>query len=124
MKKKILIAVVLVLVAAIGIGLFFFTGKKDNAEQINLAANQRGWMGGTLGKDDILILKSISHDPGGDSKAEFYVYRIKTGDSAANYMHMTADQVGDQLEHVGNAGCTFIGGDLKSIYGLQILYIK
>ena len=126
MKKKILITLAIVLVAAIGIGLIFLFANKDNVEDINYSATQRGWMGGTLGRNDILILKSITHEAGGDSKAEFQVYRVAEGDSAANYMHLKASEIGDnsKLEHVGNATCTFIGGDLKSIYDLKILYLK
>ena len=126
MKKKLIILVIVLLVAAIGIGLFFLIGNKEDVEDINFSATQRGWMSGTLGKKDILILKSITHQAGGDSKAEFQVYRIAEGEAAASYMHLKASEIGEnsKLEHIGNASCTFIGGDLKSIYDLKILYLK
>ena len=98
---------------------------KVSVMDYNLSATQRGWMGASLGKNDILILKSITHNPGGDSKAEFQVYRIAEGESAASYMHLKASEIGEnsKLEHIGNASCTFIGGDLK-LDGVDYKFVK
>ena len=126
MKKKLIILAIILLVVAIGIAIFAVTRNKVSAMDYNFNATQRGWRGSTLGSNDILILKSITRDPGGDSKAEFYVYRLQEGDSAANYMHLEVSQIGNDtpLEHIGSATCTFIGDDPASVYDLKILYTR
>lgn len=126
MKKKLIILAVVLLVAAIGIAIFATSRNKVSVMDYNLSATQRGWRGSTLGANDILILKSITRNPGGDSKAEFYVYRLQEGDSAANYMKLEVSQIGKDapLEHIGSATCTFIGNDPAAIYDLKILYTR
>jgi hypothetical protein len=126
MKKKLIILAIVLLVAAIGIAIFVANRNKVSVMDYNLSATQRGWMGASLGKNDILILKSITHNPGGDSKAEFYVYRLQDGDSAANYMKLEVSQIGKDapLEHIGSATCTFIGNDPAAVYDLKILYTR
>ena len=126
MKKALIILASLLLVAAIGIAIFLANRNKVSVMDYNLSATQRGWMSASLGSNDILILKSITHNPGGDSKAEFYVYRLPNGDSAANYMKLEVSQIGKDtpLEHIGSASCTFIGNDPSAIYDLKILYTR
>ena len=126
MKKTLIILAIVLVVTAIGIGIFAMTRNEADVTDYNLNATQRGWRGSTLSSNDILILKSITRNPGGDSKAEFYVYRLQEGDSAANYMHLQVSQISKDapLEHIGNASCTFIGDDPASVYDLKILYTR
>lgn len=126
MKKKLIILAIVLLVAAIGIAIFATSRNKVSVMDYNLSATQRGWRGSNLGSNDILILKSITRNPGGDSKAEFYVYRLQEGDSAANYMKLEVSQISKDapLEHIGSATCTFIGDDPAAIYDLKILYTR
>lgn len=126
MKKTLIIVAAVLLVVAIGIAVFALTRKQPSVQDYNVNATQRGWLSSTLSKNDILILKSITRNPGGDSQAEFYVYRLPTGEVSINYLHLQVSEIGkdSKLEHIGTATCTFIGDDPASIYNLKILYLR
>ena len=124
-KKKLLLTVGMVAVAILVwlcIVLLFGNSTRD----YNTAVTQRAQAGLQISKQDILILKSISKDPGGDSKAEFYVYRLPDGGKAEDFLHLQVSKIGadSPLEHIGTASCTFIGDDLNAIHNLYILFLK
>lgn len=124
-KKKLLLSVCLLAIAlVVWLGVVLLTG--NSATDYNTAATNRAQAGQLVGKQDILILKSIEKNPGGDSKAEFYIYRLPEGAKAEDYLHLQVSKIGadSPLEHMGSASCTFIGDDPSAIHNLTALFLK
>ena len=125
MKKKLrILLITLPIVIAVWLGVVLFTG--NSAADYNTAATNRAQAGQMISKQDVLILKSIEKNPGGDSKAEFYIYRLPDGADAEDYLHLQVSKIGadSPLEHVGSASCTFIGDDPTAVYNLNAVYLR
>lgn len=125
MKKKLrFLIIALPIVIAVWLGVVLLTG--NDATKYNTAATNRGHASSVVGQRDILILKSIEKNPGGDSKAEFYIYRLPEGAKAEDYLHLQVSKVSADsgLVHIGNASCTFIGDDPDSIHDFKALYLQ
>ena len=125
MKKKLrILLITLPIVIAVWLGVVLFTG--NSATDYNTAATERAQAGQMVSKQDILILRSIEKNPGGDSKAEFYIYRLPDGAEAEDYLHLQVSKIGadSPLEHVGSASCTFIGDDPSAIRNLSTVFLK
>ncbi len=120
-KKKLLLTLGTLAVAIIVWLCVVLLGSGNGATDYNTAATNRAQAGGMVSKQDILILKSISKNPGGDATAEFYIYRLPDGAKAADFMHLQVSKVTSDsgLEHMGSASCTFIGNDPTAIYNLK-----
>ena len=129
MKKTLWIyTLCLLLVVGIGLGIYWNSTRisATNIKGYNTAATQRAWKQGIVGSNEILILKSVTRNPGGDTKVEFHVYRLAAGAMATDYL---SKQVSDlpanaPLEMMGSASCTFIGDDLSAIYNLTAVFVK
>lgn len=124
-KTKLLLGIGL-LVIALAIGLCVFLLSGNDATDYNTNATQRAQASKLISARDILILKSIEKNPGGDSKAEFYIYRLPEGAKAEDYLHLQVSEIGadSPLEHIGSASCTFIGDDPAAIRNLTTLFLK
>ena len=127
--KKILIPILcLLLVAAIGIGIYWNSTRVSTTKikEYNTYATQRAWMSSAIGSNDILILKSVTRSAGGDTKVEYNVYRLPDGGLATTYLDkQVSDLPADTpLELIGSASCTFIGDDLTAIYNLKAVFVK
>lgn len=124
MKKKIVIFLILAVTLAVGLCAVLLSG--NSATDYNTSATDRAQAGGMIGKNDILILKSIEKNPGGDSKAEFYIYRLPEGAKAEDYLHLQVSKIGadSPLERVGSASCTFIGDDPSAIHNLNAVFLR
>lgn len=124
-KTKLLLGIGALLIA-VAIGLVIFLASGSKITDYNTAATQRAQSGKLVGSRDILILKSIEKNAGGDTKAEFYIYRLPEGAAAEDYMHLQVSDIGadSPLEHIGNASCTFIGDDPTAIRNLTTLFLK
>ena len=129
MKKKLwILPLCLLLLVAIGIGIYLGSGRisTTNIKEYNTAATQRAWRQSIIGNNDILILKSVTRDPGGDTNVEFNVYRLPAGAMASHYLDkQVSDLPADTpLELMGSASCTFIGDDITAIYNLTAVFLK
>lgn len=124
-KTKLLIGIGLLLIAlAIGLCVFLLSG--SDVTDYNTNATQRAQTSKLIGTKDILILKSIEKNSGGDSKAEFYIYRLPDGAKAEDYLHLQVSDIGadSPLEHIGSASCTFIGDDPTAVRNLTTIFTK
>ncbi len=124
-KKFWLTLITLAVVIVVGLCVvLLFSG--NNATDYNTAATNRAQAGHMIGTQDVLILKSISKNPGGDTRAEFYIYRLPEGGKAEDYLHLQVSKIGpgSRLEHIGSASCTFIGDDPTAIYNLNAVFTK
>lgn len=119
-----ILLITLPVVIAVWLGVVLLTG--NNVTDYNTAATKRAQAGQMIGARDILILKSIEKNPGGDSKAEFYIYRLPEGTKAEDYLHLQVSKIGadSPLEHMGTASCTFIGDDPSAIHNLKAVFLK
>ena len=128
MKKKtflILVAIVLAITALImGIWLYRRSTPRADVSEYNIYATTNAFVSGLVGKQDILILHSISRNSSGNSVAEFYIYRLPESANALDYMDKTTDQIGNSLEQVGTASCTFIDDNPAAVHDLKALYTK
>ena len=123
-KKLKILLITLPIVIAVWLGAVLITG--SSVTDYNTAATKRAQASGLIGQNDILILKSITKNPGGDSKAEFYIYRLPDGASAEDYLHLRVSKVdaGSGLDHLGSASCTFIGDDPTAIRNLNAVFLR
>ena len=123
-KKLKILLIALPIVIAVWLGVVLLTG--NDVTDYNKAATNRAQASQLVGARDILILKSIEKKPGGDSKAEFYIYRLPDGTKAEDYLHLQVSKIGadSPLEHMGTASCTFIGDDPSAIHKLTALFLK
>ena len=123
-KKLRILLITLPIVIAVWLGVVLFTG--NSAADYNTAATNRAQASGVISKNDILILKSITKDPGGDSQAEFYIYRLPEGTKAEDYLHLQVSKISadSPLEHMGSASCTFIGDDPTAIRNLNAVFLR
>ncbi len=129
MKKKLwILPLCLLLVVAIGIGIYLSSTRVStkNIKDYNTYATQRAWAKSIIGINDILILKSVTRNPGGDTKVEFNIYRLPQGAIATDYLSKQVSDLGADtpLELMGSASCTFIGDDLTAIYNLTAVFLK
>ena len=127
--KKILIPILcLLLIVAVAVGIYVSrnTLSTQRIKEYNTAATQRAWKQSLIASNDILILKSVTRNPGGDTKVEFNVYRLTAGAMASNYLSKQVSDLGNDtgLELMGTASCTFIGDDLSAIYTLTAVFVK
>lgn len=123
-KKLRILLITLPIVIAVWLGVVLLTG--NNVTDYNTAATKRAQASKMISKQDILILKSIEKNPGGDSKAEFYIYRLPEGAKAEDYLHLQVSKISadSPLEHMGSASCTFVGDDPSAIRNLNTVFLK
>ncbi len=120
-KKKCLLCIAALAVALIVWAcVVLFSG--SDARDYNTAVTTRAQSSGQLSKSDILLMKSIEKKTGGDSKAEFIIFRLPEGAKAEDYLHLQAADC--DLEAMGSASCTFIGDDPSAVYDLNISYLR
>ena len=119
----------LLLVIAIGLGIYWGSNRivtTQHIKEYNTYATQRAWMQSIIGSNDILILKSVERNYGGDTKVEFNIYRLPQGGVATTYLDKQVSGLPSDtpLELIGSASCTFIGDDLSAIYNLTAVFVK
>ncbi len=128
MKKKtfIILTVAVLLVTAVIMGIWLYRRMTPTADvsQYNTYATARAYGSALIGQNDILILHDISRNSNGDSVAEFYIYRLPAGGSAQDYLDKTTDTIGDSLELMGTASCTFVGDNPAAIQNLKTLFTR
>ena len=129
MKKKFwILALCLLLIAAVAIGIFMNHNRlsPQRIRGYNTAATQRAWKQSIIGNNDIMILKSVTRDPQGDTKVEFNIYRLPAGAMASNFLDKEVSDLDANagLELMGSGSCTFIGDDLAAIYNLSTVFLK
>jgi hypothetical protein len=134
-KRWILIAVLTVVVLAVGLGIYQLVTYGDTDQsgwmseeektQYNTALTRQAWLTGRISKNEILLIKTVNKNLGGDTHVELYVYQLPEGGVAKDYLHMDVSQVGADsgLKHVGTASCKLAGDKLESVYSLQVTYM-
>lgn len=125
-KKYLILTIVILLATAVFMGIWLHGHFQPTADvrEYNTYATAQAYSSGLISSQDILILHTIKRTPGGDSSAEFYIYRIPSGVSAEDYLGMQADQIGDALEFMGNASCTFAEDNPAMVRNLTALYLR
>lgn len=135
-KKKILIPLLVILLIGVGFGIYRLATynstnqagwmSKDEKNEYNSTITQRAWKTGRISQDEILILKTVNKNLGGDTQIDFYVYKLPQGAKATDYFSLEVSQISEDmgLTHVGLASCRLAGGNLKSITNLEIKYIR
>ena len=126
-KKRIVILTALVLAAtALFMGIWLFRRTQPTGETVdyNTYATITAYGSGKIGQQDILILNTITRTRDGDSIAEFYIYRLPTGANAQDYLDKNASEIGDSLEKLGNASCTFIDDNPAAVHDLSALFLR
>ena len=128
MKKKTfwILTTVVILITAVVLGVILYKRyvPKADVEAYNTYANARAYGSSKIGNRDILVLHSVTKAPGGDTKAEFYIYRLPDGVNGMTYLDKMTSQIGSELEQIGTASCTFIGGDPTAVYNLSTMFIR
>lgn len=128
MKKKtflILVAIVLAVTALIlGIWQYRRSNPRADVSQYNTFATARAYGAAQIGERDILILHTIKRNPGGNSVAEFYIYRLPEGATGLDYMDKTTDDIGGSLDHIGSATCTFIDDNPAAVHDLKATFTR
>lgn len=125
-KKMILLTVLVLVVTAIIMGIWAHRRSTPSADvkAYNTYATVHAASASQIGLQDILILHSITRNPGGDSVAEFYIYRLPEGANGSVYLDKTTADIGNSLECVGNATCTFVDDNPAAVHDLTALYTK
>ena len=126
-KKKfwILVAIVVAVTALIlGIWQYRRTHPKADVSQYNTYATTRAFSSAQIGTKDILILHTIKRTPGGDSVAEFYIYRLPEGENGQAYLDKTTKDIGNSLEQIGTATCTFVDDNPAAVHDLKAIFIR
>lgn len=135
-KKKVLITLAVVLALVLGFGVYRLVTynssehsnwmDKDEKTEYNTALTQHAWRTAKISRNEILLLKSVNKNLGGDSQLEFYVYQLPDGAKSTDYLHLDANQVSSDsgLIHIGTATCRLAGGKISSIYSLEVKYIR
>lgn len=126
-KKKYLIFTVLVLLVTaviLGVWLYRHFMPTGNVQDYNTYASVHAYNARLITQQDILILHHISRSPGGDSVAEFYIYRLPTGANAEDYLGKRTSHIGSELEQLGTASCTFIDDNPSAIHNMTALYLR
>ena len=128
MKKKqfIHLTVAVVLVTALFVGIWMYQNMVPNhdTKDYNTYATAQAYASGLIGQNDVLIIKSLKREFGGNSTAEFVIYRLPEGGSGAQYLDKTAAKVGADLEEIGTATCLFIDDDPTQIKNLKTIYTR
>ena len=125
-KKMIILTVLVLVVTAIIMGIWLYRRSTPRADvsEYNTYATTNAFVSGLVSKQDILIMHSISRNSSGNSVAEFSIYRLPESANALDYMDKTTDQIGNSLEQVGTASCTFIDDNPAAVHDLKALYTK
>lgn len=137
MKKKIfLIILCAILLAAAGFGVFRLATHNtanhahrlsaSELQECNTAVTQKAQVSGTIGKQEILILHTLSKTRGMDSNAVFYIYRLPEGADPHNYTGLRINQAeasGD-LIYMGTLSCRLVENQLTSAYDMNVTYIR
>ncbi len=135
-KRCILIAVLVIVVLAIGFGVYRLATynstnqsgwmNKDEKTEYNSAITQQAWLTSRIARDEILIINTVNKTLGGDTEVELYVYKLPQGAKATDYYHLSVRQIpaDSGLEHVGTATCKLAGGKLESVYNLLVTYMR
>ena len=125
-KKMIILTVLVLVVTAVIMGIWLHRRNTPQAEvsQYNTYATTKAFSAAQIGSRDILILHSIKRNPGGDSMAEFYIYRLPEGADGLSYMDNTTADIGKKLEQIGTATCTFIGDNPAAVRDLKAIFIR
>ncbi len=135
-KKTILMILAVVLLAAAGFGIFRLAthNTANHADRLgagelqacNTAVTQKAQVSGTIGKQEILILHTLSKTRGMDSDAVFYIYRLPEGADPSDYTGLRisqADASGD-LVYMGTLSCRLVENDHTSAYDMKVTYIR
>lgn len=137
MKKKtilIILAVILLAAAAFGIYRLATHNTANHADRLsagelqecNTAVTQKAQVSGTIGKQEILILHTLSKTRGMDSNAVFYIYQLPEGADPNDYTGLRASQAessGD-LVYMGTLSCRLVENQLTSAYDMKVTYIR
>lgn len=125
-KKMIILTVLVLVVTAIIMGIWLYRRNNPQAEvsQYNTYATAQAYGSAQIGSQDILILHTIKRNPGGDSVAEFYIYRLPEGANGLSYMDNTTADIGNKLEQIGTATCTFVGDNPAAVHDLRAFFTR
>ncbi len=125
-KKMIILTVLVLVVTAIIMGIWLHHRRNPQADvsQYNTYATAQAYSIGQIGSQDILILHTIKRNPGGDSVAEFYIYRLPEGANGLSYVDNTTADIGKKLEQIGTATCTFIGDNPAAVHDLKAIFTR
>ncbi len=126
-KKKMITLTVLVLVVTaiiMGIWLYRRNTPRGDVSHYNTYATVQAASTAQIGPQDILILHTITRNPGGDSVAEFYIYRLPDGASGSTYMDKTTADIGNTLDCVGSATCTFVDDNPAAVHNLKAVFTR
>lgn len=125
-RKYIILTVVVLLVTAVFMGIWLYRHFRPTADvsEYNTYATAYAYGSSLIGQQDMLILHSITRNADGNSVAEFYIYRLPTGGNAQDYMGMRTSEIGDTLEKMGTANCTFVDDNPAAVHNLTAIYLR
>ncbi len=132
MHKKIIL-MACILVAAVGVAIWCLAGmewesfqKANTAADYSTAATERAWLGGSIGKNEILLVDQISKDDHGNVAVTFQIFSLAEGAKAEGFWELSATQAQNQpaLTQVGTASADFVGDDLAGIRNLKVNHTK
>ncbi len=125
-KRMIILTVLVLVVTAIIMGIWLYRRSNPGAEvsEYNTYATVQAYSRAQIGAQDILILHTIKRNPGGDSVAEFYIYRLPEGANGLSYMDNTTADIGKKLEQIGTATCTFISDNPAAVHDLKTIFTR
>lgn len=125
-KKMIILTVLVLVVTAIIMGIWLHHRRNPQADvsQYNTYATAQAYSIGQIGSQDILILHTIKRNPGGDSVAEFYIYRLPEGANGLSYVENTTADIGKKLEQIGTATCTFVDDNPAAVRNMKTIFIR
>ena len=138
MKKKALLIIILAIVisAATIFGIYRYalyeiSNHADGMNQtklaeINTVVTVKAQSGGRIGQQEILLLHTLHKDRQTDSEAIFYIYQLPEGAKIADYIDLSAADIGDTspLVYMGTLTCRLVGEDPNTAYDAKIAYIR
>ena len=135
-KKHILVFLIAVTVLAVGLGVFFYARyetvnharhmSKSELMSYNSTMTARGYTGGWITQDMVLVLHDLHKDRQDDAEAEFYIYQLPQGADPDDFLSLHAGQIqeDDGLVLMGTVSCRIPGDNLLSAYECQVHFIR
>ncbi len=96
----------------------------NTVRDYNTAATQRAHTAGTIGKNEILLVREITKEASGDVQVAFDLYSVAEEKDLQTLLKLQSQEAAQQagITLVGTATAKFVADDLGAIRDLKILH--
>lgn len=140
MKKKIVVTVSIIVVAALlvgGLGLWLYSryyGSQNHADKLdeqalyeyNYILTAFGRNANVISDDEVLVLNTITKNLGGDSEASFLIYKYSQESDLQAALHMTPEEIANNAayEYMGTGTVTLVDDQFAGMRNMKTIYMK